>query len=143
MHLCHPHIVLNLRHMLFRGGLLGDLRGQHEFRFEHRSEAGRPIPSSVAAIHLLGPHDEDQPLITFVMALPSVTFVPAPVEVLGHGARLNDQVVREVYRLDLATGAVPAGSQVTKSRRKALRLVCGLRWSPATYLICARYLILI
>ena len=43
--------------------------------------------------------------------LAGVAFVPVPVEVLGHGAELDDQVVREVFRLDLAALFPPQAEQ--------------------------------
>ena len=33
----HPHIVLQLRHVLFGGGFLRERPGQHELGFEHRA----------------------------------------------------------------------------------------------------------
>ena len=39
--------------------------------------------------------------------LTGIPFIPVPVEVLGHGAKLDDQVIREVFGLDLATLLAP------------------------------------
>jgi hypothetical protein len=41
----------------------------------------------------------------------SVTFIPAPVEVLGDGAELDDQDVREILRLDLPSFLTPQPNQ--------------------------------
>ena len=43
--------------------------------------------------------------------LAGIAFVPVPVEVLGHGAELDDQVIREVLRLDLAALFPPKAEQ--------------------------------
>jgi hypothetical protein len=36
-----------------------------------------------------------------------IALVPAPIEVLGHGAELDDQVVREIFRFNLAAFLAP------------------------------------
>ena len=43
--------------------------------------------------------------------LAGIAFVPVPVEMLGHGAELDDQVVREVLGLDLAALFPPQPEQ--------------------------------
>ena len=43
--------------------------------------------------------------------LAGVALVPVPVEVLGHGAELDDQVGREVLRLGLAALLAPQPEQ--------------------------------
>ena len=43
--------------------------------------------------------------------LAGIALVPVPVEVLGHGAELDDQVVREVLGLDLAALFPPQAEQ--------------------------------
>ena len=40
-----------------------------------------------------------------------VALVPAPVEVFGDGAELNDQVVGQVFRLDLAALFAPEAEE--------------------------------
>jgi hypothetical protein len=40
-------------------------------------------------------------------AATGVALIPASVEVLGHGPELYDEVVREVFRLDLAALLAP------------------------------------
>ena len=39
--------------------------------------------------------------------LPGIGFVPAPIEVLGDNAELNDEVAGQVLRLDLAALFAP------------------------------------
>ena len=41
-----------------------------------------------------------------------VALVPAPVEVLGDGAELDDQIVGEVLRLDLAAFLPPEPNEI-------------------------------
>ena len=61
---------------------------------------GSTRPSSVAAIHLM---DGMLDLLLDVLdGVAGVALVPAPVQVLGDGAELDDQVVGEVLGLDLA-----------------------------------------
>ena len=43
--------------------------------------------------------------------LAGVAFVPVPVEMLGHGAELDDQVARQVLGLDLAALFPPQPEQ--------------------------------
>ena len=43
--------------------------------------------------------------------LTGIPLVPVPVEVLGHGAELDDQVVRKVLGLDLAALFPPQAEQ--------------------------------
>ena len=61
---------------------------------------GSTRPSSVAAIHLMdGVLD---PPLHVLDRVAGIALVPAPVEVLGDGAELDDQVVGQILRLDLA-----------------------------------------
>ena len=43
--------------------------------------------------------------------LAGIALVPVPIEVLGHGPELDDQVAREVLRLDLAALLAPEPEQ--------------------------------
>ena len=44
--------------------------------------------------------------------LTSIPLVPVPIEVFGHGAKLDDQVVGQVFRLDLAALLPPETNEV-------------------------------
>ena len=44
----------------------------------------------------------EDPLLDVGDDLPGIGLVPAPIEVLGGQAQLDDEVAREVLRLDLA-----------------------------------------
>jgi hypothetical protein len=46
-------------------------------------------------------HGVLNPALDVLNDLPGVTFVPVPVEVLGHDAELHDEVAGQVFGLDL------------------------------------------
>jgi hypothetical protein len=72
--------------MLFRGCLLGEGPGQHEFGLKHGS-AG--VYAAVQCCrHPFMDRMMDPPL-NVPDRLTGITFVPAPVEVFGHGAELH------------------------------------------------------
>ena len=76
----HPHVVLQLRHVLLGGRLLREGPGQHELGLEHGAatldpaiEGGsHPAQTRVANVPLDIGND-----------LPGIGLVPAPIEVLG------------------------------------------------------------
>ena len=84
---------------------------QHELGLEHRARSSTirqasPPSSAYRVLHLalhLG-HD-----------LAGVALVPVPVEVFGHGAELDDQVVGEIFGLDLASLFAPKPNQAASS----------------------------
>ena len=78
-----PHIVLQLRHVLFGSGFLRERPGQHELGFEHR--AGRFDQAVERCRHPL----VDGMLDLFLDVLDGVAgvaLVPATVQILGCGA---------------------------------------------------------
>jgi hypothetical protein len=85
----HPHIVLELRHMLFGGGFFRKIPGQHELGLEYGPRGlnpavqGRRHPAVYRVKHLPLHLGDD---------LPGVLLVPVPVQLLGHAAELNQQV---------------------------------------------------
>ena len=103
-----PHVVLQLGHVLFGRRFLRERPGQHELGLEHRAGAldhaveGRRHPALDRVKHLPLHLGDD---------LAGIALVPVPVEVLGHGAELDDQVAREVLRLDLAALLPPEPEQ--------------------------------
>ena len=100
----HPHVVLQLGHMLLGRRLLGKRPRQHEFGLEHRPAAGhhavqrRPHPPQ---------HRVPEPMLDAFDGLPGIALVPEPVEVLGHEPQLDDQVAGEVLWLGLAPLLAP------------------------------------
>ena len=67
------------------------------------------MPSRVAAIQRID-RMLDPPL-DLVDDLAGLALVPVPVEVLGHEAELDDEVARQVLRLDLAALLAPEAQQ--------------------------------
>jgi hypothetical protein len=61
------------------------------------------------------------PPLDVLDGLAGVALVPAPVEVLGHGAELDDQVAGEVLRLDLAALLPPQAEQGGSSSPMMIR----------------------
>ena len=109
----HPHIVLQLRHMLCRSGFLRECPRQHELGLEHGASAlddavqGRRHPAQSWMLYMLLDIPDHQP---------GIELVPAPIEVLGDRAELDHQIVRQVLRLDLAPFFPPQTEQ-GRSRR--------------------------
>ena len=103
-----PHVVLELGHVLFGGGFLGERPGQHElgleygFRTFHDPVQGRRHPGNG---RMLDPalHVPDAPA--------GVALVPRAVELLGGGPELHDEVAGQVLRLGLAAFLAPEADQ--------------------------------
>ena len=103
-----PHVVLQLGHMLFRGGFLRERPGQHELGLEHRTRA---LDHAVERCrHPALDRMKDLPLHVGD-DLAGIALVPVPVEVLGHGAELDDQVGGQVLGLDFAAFFPPEPEQ--------------------------------
>ena len=103
-----PHVVLQLRHVLFGSCFLRKRPRQHELGFEHSAAGinqaieGRGHPLVDGMLH---------PALDVLDRLAGVPLVPTPVEVLGHGSELDDEVVGKVFRLDFASFFVPKPNQ--------------------------------
>ena len=93
----HPHVMLQLRHVLLGGRLLRERPGQHEFGFEYRAAAFDPAVER-------GRHPSERrmpdPPLDIRDDLPGIGLVPAPVEVLGRDTKLDDEIAGKVLRLD-------------------------------------------
>src|SRR6516164_3908203 len=91
-----PHVVLELRHVLFGGGFFGEGPWQHELGLEHRLRA---LHDSVEGGH--HPRNCRMPDPALHVADPpaGVTLVPGAVERLGRSSELHDEVAGEVLRL--------------------------------------------
>ena len=107
-----PHVVLQLRHMLFGGRLFRERPWQHELGFEHRAAGidetvkGRSHPFDHGMLH---------PPLKIFDGIAGVSLVPAPIELFGHGAELNNQNVGKILRLGLATLLAPKLQQFVLS----------------------------
>lgn len=94
-----PHVVLKLGHVLLGSGFLREGPRQHGLGLEHRTDLfdhavqrGRhPFVHGMA----------DTPL-NVLDRLARTSLVPGTVQHLGHGAELDNQIIGEIFRLDLA-----------------------------------------
>jgi len=103
-----PHVVLDLGHVLFGRGVLGERPGQHELGLEHgfgslhdAVEGGRhPRNGGVldAPLHVCDPST-------------GVPRVPSAIEILGGGPKLHNEVARQVLWLGLAPLFAPQPDQ--------------------------------
>src|SRR6516225_5915458 len=90
--------------MLFRGRLLRERPGQHEFGLEngpaarHHPIKGRPHPPE---------YWMHEPMLNAFYGLLGIALVPMPIEGLSRYAELDDEVAGEVVRLGLAPFLAP------------------------------------
>ena len=96
----HPHGVLELRHVLFRSAVLREIPGQHELGFEHRP--GLPNPAVERGAHPVVDGMAD-PSLHILDCITRAALIPGSVELLGNAAELDDKVLAEVLRFDLAS----------------------------------------
>src|SRR6516225_2529694 len=91
-----PHVVLQLRHVFFGGGLFGEGPRQHELGLEHRLRA---LHDSVEGGH--HPRNCRMPDPALHVADPpaGVALIPGAIELLRRPAKLHDEVAGEVLRL--------------------------------------------
>jgi hypothetical protein len=95
----HPHVVLQLGHVLFGGCFLREIPGQHELCFEHGSCL--PDPAIQSCAHPFVNRMPNPPLHV-LDRIAAVAFVPGPVQVFGDAAELDDEILAEVLRFSLA-----------------------------------------
>ncbi len=104
-----PHVVLQLRHVLFGRGFLREGPRQHELGLEN---SARALDHAVQGRRHPALDRVKNPSLHLVDRLACVAFVPAAVEVLGHRAELDDQVVGEILRLDFAALLPPQPNEL-------------------------------
>jgi hypothetical protein len=103
-----PHIMLQLAHVLLRGRLFRERPGQHELGLIDRAcDADDPVQRRA---HPLVDRVSDMPL-GILHQLTGIELIPAPVQVLRREPELDDEVTREVLRLDLAALLPPEPDQ--------------------------------
>ena len=90
--------------MLVGRGLFREIPGQHELGFEYC--AGRFDDAVQRRCHPFD-HGVCNPFLHAVDGPTGVALEPAPVKILGNGAKLDDKVVGEVFGLDLAALLAP------------------------------------
>ena len=103
-----PHVVLQLGHVLFRRGFLRKRPRQHELGLEHRAGA---LDHAVQGRRHPPLHGVKHPPLHLGDDLAGIALVPAPVELLGHTAELDDQVAGQVLGLDFAALLPPQPEQ--------------------------------
>src|SRR5215469_5351293 len=94
--------------MLFGGGFLGEIPRQRELGLEHSSDRLNPAIKScghptVNAVKNMA--------LDIGNGLAGVLLVPLPVQWLRHGAELDKEVARQVFRLDLPALFLPKPNQ--------------------------------
>ena len=87
----HPHVVLQLGHMLFRRRLFRERPGQHELGLEHGVEV---VDEPVEGRRHPPFHRMLDPALDVGDGAPGVALVPGSVERLGGDAELDDEIVR-------------------------------------------------
>ena len=104
----HPHVVLKLRHVFLGRALLRERPRQHELGLEHRTGwFDHPVKR---CRHPLD-HGMLHPPLDVLDGVAGVSLVPVPIEVLGHGPELDDEVAGEVLRVDLPPLFPPKADQ--------------------------------
>ena len=100
--------MLQLGHILLGSGVLRERPGQHEFSLENRASCFYSAVQGGA-----DPSDRwvtDLPL-DISDEVTGIRLVPAPIEVLGGDAELDEQVAGEVLGLDLAPLFAPQAEE--------------------------------
>ena len=103
-----PHVVLELGHILFGGCYFREGPWQHELGLEHRLRA---LHDAVEG----GSHPRDGRMLDLALdvgnALARIALVPEPVELLGGGPKLHDEVAGQVLWRGLAPFLPPKADQ--------------------------------
>ena len=99
-----PHVVLQLRHILFGRTLLGEAPRQHELGLKDGSGSFDP---AVEGGRQIADQRMPDPLLDVGDHLPGVSLIPMPIEVFGDPPELNDEVSRQVLGLGLAAFLPP------------------------------------
>src|SRR5262245_40582365 len=94
-----PHVVLDLGHMLLSGRLLRERPGKHEFRLKDRT---RPLHDAVQRGGHPADHGMPNPGLDVLDDLSGRFLVPASVEGLSGGPKLDDEVIRVIWWFRLA-----------------------------------------
>ena len=104
----HPHVVLELRHVFFGCPLFRERPRQHEFRFENRiGSFDHPVEGGGHPAHDRMLH----PALDVCKDLAGIALKPLPIEGLSDHPELDDEVAREVLRLDLTALFPPQADQ--------------------------------
>jgi hypothetical protein len=110
----HPHVVLQLGHMLPGRRFFGERPGQHELGLEHGvgvvdhavQRRGHPAVDRVL-----------NPALDVGNDAPGIALVPGPVERLSGDAELDDEIVAQILWLGLAALLLPQADERPPRRR--------------------------
>jgi hypothetical protein len=106
----HPHIMLQLRHVLLGGGFLRERPGQHEFGFEYGVAALNPAIERC-------PHPPQcrvpDLFLDICNDLAGIGLIPVPVQLLSGQPKLDNEIAGQVLRLDLASFFLPKAEEGT------------------------------
>jgi hypothetical protein len=134
--------VLELRHVLLGSGFFRKIPGQHELCLEHR--AGLSYAAVQSGGHPIMDGVVDAPL-DILDRISSASLKPAAVQVFGDAPQLDNEVIAEVLRLDLASFLLPkpcallelsfdGAPRIWRLKRKLGSLLCGVpNWSTAKF----------
>jgi hypothetical protein len=95
----HPHIVLELSHVLFDRSFFRERPWQHELGLEHRS---RPLDHAVEGCRHPAVDRMANAALHVGNGMARIALLPCPIEGLGDHAELDDEVSGKVLGLDLA-----------------------------------------
>ena len=85
----HPHVVLQLGHVLFGRRFFGERPGQHELGLEHRVEV---VDEPIEGRRQIAMHRVPNPALNVGDDASGVALVPGLVERLGGDAELDDEI---------------------------------------------------
>ena len=100
----HPHVMLELSHVLFGRGFFGERPRQHELGLEHRLCA---LDDPVEGCRHPGNGRVLDPALDVGDPPAGIALVPGSVELLGRRPELHDEIAGQVLRLGLAPFLAP------------------------------------
>ena len=104
----HPHVVLQLGHVLLGRRLFGERPGQHELGFEYGVEI---VHEPVQGRRQIPMHRVLNPALDVSDHAPSAPLVPGSVERLCGDAELDDEIVAQILWFGLAALFLPEPDQ--------------------------------
>jgi hypothetical protein len=101
-------LCCKLSYVFLRRGLLREAPGQHELGFEHGPAGAHPAIQGRRHPCVNGMLDA---ALHVTDGIPGIALIPAAVELLGHRAELDNEIICEVLRFDLAPLLAPQPQQ--------------------------------
>src|SRR5262249_7973016 len=103
-----PHIVLQLRHVFFGRRFFREQPREHEFGLEHRIAA---LHTAVESRAHPAQNGMSNIFLNIRDHLAGIGLIPAPVQVFGRQAELDEEVAGQVLRLNLPSLLAPQPDQ--------------------------------